>query len=98
MLRLQSFLLITVNALDRRLMRRASATSCGRVPSTRNRRKGLAQAGSLGAAGAASSTALLASSLTIGFAAATCAGSLVLSSSEVASGASSLGVLAISFT
>ena len=40
MLRLWSCLLITVNDLDRRLMRRASATSCGRVPSIRNRRNG----------------------------------------------------------
>src|ERR1041385_3303329 len=45
MLRLYSCLLITVNALDRRLMRRASATSCGSVPLIKNRRNGFVQTG-----------------------------------------------------
>src|SRR4051812_14043968 len=89
MLRLQSCPLIIVNALDRRLMRQASTTYCGRVPSIRNRRNGFVQAGPSGAAGSASSTAwLLVSS--VGFTAATCAGSLVSSSSATASGASAL--------
>src|SRR4051812_44479409 len=51
MLRLYSCMLITVNALDRRLMRRASTTSSGRVPSIRNRRNGFAQAGPSSAVG-----------------------------------------------
>ena len=89
MLRLYSCLLNTVNALDRRLMRRASVTSCGRVPSIRNRRNGFAQAGPSSAAGSASSTTCMLVSLA-GFAAATCAGSLVLSSSTTASGATAL--------
>src|ERR1043165_4664542 len=45
MLHLYNCLLITVNALERLLMRRASATSCGSVPSIMNRRNGFAQAG-----------------------------------------------------
>src|SRR3954465_7622106 len=86
MLHLYNCLLITVNALDCRLTRRASATSCGRVPSIRNRRNGFAQSGPSSAAGSASSTAwLLVSSA--GFAVATCAGSRVSSSSATASGA-----------
>src|ERR1041385_6694031 len=85
MLRLQSFLLITVNALDRRLMRRASAASCGRVPSTRNRRKGLAQAGSSSAAGSSTSIAWLFVP-SAALVAATCAGSFVSSSSATTLG------------
>src|SRR3954468_17035823 len=86
MLHLYRCLLITVNGLDRRLMRRASATSCGRVPSIRNRRNGFAQAGPSSADGSASSTAwLLVSS--VGFAAATCDGSRVSSFSATASSA-----------
>src|SRR3954470_8642828 len=45
MLRLYNYLLITVNALDQRLMRRASETSCGRVPSIGDRRNGFVHAG-----------------------------------------------------
>src|SRR4051812_47563459 len=86
MMRLYNCLLITVNALDCRLMRRASATSCVRVPSINNRRNGLAQDGPSSAVGSAVSTAwLLVSSA--GLAAATCAGSLVSLSSVTASGA-----------
>ena len=59
MLRLYSCLLITANALDRRLMRRASATSCGGVPSIRNRRNGFAQTGPSSSVGAVLSGVLL---------------------------------------
>src|SRR4051812_45973605 len=79
MLRLYNCQLITVNALDRRLMRRASETSCGSVPSIRNRRNGFVHAGPSSAVGSAGSTAwlLLPSD---GLADATCAGSVVSSS------------------
>src|ERR1041385_4859623 len=75
-----------MNALDRRLMLRASATSCGRVPSIRNRRKGFAQAGSSSVAGSTASVAwlLVPSAVLL---AATYAGSFVSSSSATALGA-----------
>src|SRR3954470_11172485 len=85
MLRLYSCLLITVNALDRRLMHRASATSCGSVPSIRNRRNGFAQAGPSSSVGTALSGALVLVS-SDGLAAATCAGSVESSPSLTASG------------
>src|SRR4051812_46754689 len=83
-LRLYNCLLITVNALDRRLMRRASVTSCKSVPSIRNRRNGFVHAGPSSDVGSIDSTAwlLLPSD---GLTDATCAGSVV-SSSTVASG------------
>src|ERR1044071_4109507 len=91
MLRLYSCLLITVNALDRRLMRRASETSCGSVPSIRNRRNGFVHAGPSSAVGSVGSTAwlLLPSD---GLDEATCAGSVV-SSSTAASGAAIFSLL-----
>ena len=86
MLRLYSCLLITVNALDRRLMRRASATSCGSVPSIRNRRNGFAQMGPSSSVGAVLS-GVLALVPSDGLADATCAGSVASSPSTTASGA-----------
>ena len=93
MLRLYSCLLITVNALDRLLMRRASATSCGSVPLIMNRRKGFAQAGpsSLSGTELSGGLALVPSD---GLADATCAGSVASSSSAAASGAA-VGVLMV---
>src|SRR4051812_20990655 len=91
MLRLYSCLLITVNALDLLLMRRASATSCGSVPSTMNRRKGFAQAGP----SSSSCTELSGGLALVPFdrlADATCAGSVASSPSATASGAAT-GVL-----
>src|ERR1041384_3397003 len=86
MLRLYSCLFITVSALDRRLMRRASATSCGSVPSIRNRRNGFAQTGP-----SSSVEAVLLGVLVLvpsdGLAAATCARSAESSPSTTASGA-----------
>src|SRR4051812_15804753 len=86
MLRLYSCLLITVNALDRRLMRRTSATSCGSVPSIMNRRNGFAQAGP----SSSTRTALLGALVLVssdGLVVATCAGSVESSLSLTASGA-----------
>ena len=91
MLRLYSCLLITVNALDRLLMRLASATSCGSVPSIMNRRKGFAQAGLSSSSGAKLSSGL-ASVPSDGLADATCAGSVASSPSTAVSGAAA-GVL-----
>ena len=85
MLRLYSCLLIIVNALDRRLMRRASATSCGSVPSIRNLRNGFAQTGPLSSIGAVLSGALVLVP-SDGLAAATCARSVESSPSTTASG------------
>ena len=85
MLRLYNCLLITVNALDRRLMRRASATSCGRVPSIRNQRNGFVNAGPSSAVGTVVSGVLVQVS-SDGLAAATYAGSVESSSSADASG------------
>src|SRR4051812_1448811 len=90
-LRLYNCLLITVNALDQRLMRRASATSCGRVPSIRNRRNSFVHAGPSSAVGSVGSTSwmlLPSDELTD----ATCAGSVVLSSSA-ASGAAAFTLM-----
>ena len=86
MLRLYNYLLITVNALDQRLMRRASATSCGSVPSIRNRRNGFAQTGPSSSVGAALSGVLVLVP-SDGLAAATCARSVESSLSATASGA-----------
>src|SRR4051812_5489655 len=76
-----------VNALDRRLMRRASVTSCGKVPCSRYLRKGLVQDGPLGAAGSSSSFALLPSLSATGFAVATWAGAFTLPTSAATAGA-----------
>ena len=81
MLRLYSCLLITVNALDRLLMRRASATSCGSVPSIRNRRNGFAQTGPSSSVGA-----VLSGVLVLVLSDVTCAGSVASSPSTTASG------------
>ena len=86
MLCLYSCLLITVNALDRRLMRRASATSCGSVPSIRNRRNGFAQTGPSSSDGVVLSGVLVLVP-SDGLADATCAGSVASSPSTTASGA-----------
>ena len=86
MLRLYNCLLITVNALDRLLMRRASATSCGSVPSIMNRRKGFAQVGSSSSSGTELSGRLVLVP-SDGLADATYAGSVASSSSMTASGA-----------
>ena len=86
MLRLYKCLLITVNALDRRLMRRASATSCGSVPSIRNRRNGFAQTGPSSFVGTVLSGVLVQVS-SDGLDAATCARSVESSPSTTASGA-----------
>ena len=86
MMRLYNYLLITVNALDRRLMCRASATSCGSVPSIRNRRIGFSQTGPSSSVG----TALLGLLVLVssdGLAAATYTRSVESSSSTTASGA-----------
>src|SRR3954462_3212587 len=91
MLHLYCCLLITVNALDRLLMRRASATSCGSVPSIMNQRKGFAQASPSSSAGVELSGVLLPVS-SDGLADATCAGSIASSPSAIASGAA-VGVL-----
>src|ERR1041385_6686889 len=91
MLRLYNCLLFTVNALDRRLMRRASETSCGSVPSIRNRRNSFVHAGPSSAVGSVGWTSwlLLPSD---GFADATCAGSVV-SSSAAASGVAGFSLM-----
>ena len=91
MLRLYNCLLITVNALDRLLMRHASATSCGSVPSIMNRRKGFAQVGPSSSSGAELSggLALVPSD---GLADATCVGSVASSPSSTDSVAAA-GVL-----
>src|SRR3954468_20441401 len=85
MLRLYNCLLITVTALDRRLMRLASATSCGSVPSIRNQRNGFAQTGP-----SSSDGALLSGVLVLvpsdGLADATCVGFVASSPSTTASG------------
>src|SRR4051812_15563644 len=86
MLRLYNCLLITVNALDHLLMRRASATSCGSVPSIMNRRKGFAQAGPSSSSGAGLSGVLVPVP-SDGLADATCAGLVASSPSLAASGA-----------
>src|ERR1041384_3462669 len=86
MLRLYNCLLITVNALDRRLMRRASATSCGSVPSIRNRRNGFVHAGPSSSVGTVLSGVLM-QVPSDGLAAATCAGSVESSPSATASSA-----------
>src|SRR4051812_14747355 len=86
MLRLYSCLLITVNALDNRLMRLASATSCGSVPSIRNRRNGFAQAGPSSSDGAVLSGVLVLVP-SDGLVDATCVGSVASSPSTTASGA-----------
>src|ERR1043165_2075257 len=86
MLRLYNCLLITVNALDRRLMRRASATSCGCVPSVRNRGDGFAQTGPSSSVGTALSGVLVLVS-SDGLAAATCTRSVESSQSTTVSGA-----------
>src|SRR4051812_47263819 len=86
MLRLYNCLLITVNALDQRLMRRASATSCGSVPSIRNRRNGFAQTGPSISVGAVLSGVLVRVS-SDGLAAATCARSVESSPSMADSSA-----------
>ena len=91
MLRLYSCLLITVNALDRLLMRRASATSCGSVPSIMNRRKGFAHMGPSSSIGAVLSGVLVLVP-SDGLADATCAGSVASSLSAIASGAAA-GIL-----
>src|ERR1043165_7058353 len=87
MLRLYSCLLITVNALDRWLMRRDSATSCGSVPSIRNRRNGFSQTGTSSSVGAVLSGVLVLVPSAV-LADATCVGSVASSSSTTASGAS----------
>ena len=84
--RLYSCLLITVNALDRRLMRRASAMSCGSIPSIRNRRNGFVQTGPSSSVGTALSGVLVLVS-SDGLSAATCARSVESSPSTTASGA-----------
>ena len=89
MLRLYNYLLITVNALDRWLMRRASATSCGSVPLIRNRRNGFVHAGPSSAVRIVVSGVLVQVS-SDGLAAATCAGSVESSSYAAASGAAAL--------
>src|SRR4051812_5082005 len=81
MLRLYNCLLITVNALDRRLMRRASATSSGRVPSIKNRRNGFVQARPSSVVGSVDSTAWLMLP-SDGLIAASCASSMVSSSTS----------------
>src|SRR3954468_18141362 len=86
MLRLYNCLFITVNALDRRLMRQASAKFWGSLPSIRNRRNGFVHAGPSSAVGAVASGVRVQVS-SAGFVAATCADSVGLSSSSVASGA-----------
>src|ERR1041384_3364691 len=84
-LRLYNCLLITVNALDRRLMRQASATYCGSVPSIRNRRNDFVHAGPSSAVGTMVAGVRVQVS-SDGLAAATCAGSVDSSSSASASG------------
>src|ERR1041384_1506456 len=91
MLRLYNYLLITVNDLERLLMRRASATSCGSVRSIMNRRNGFAQAGPSRLPVVAPSGVLVLVS-SDGLADATCAGSVVSSPSSAASSAAA-GVL-----
>src|ERR1041384_3296442 len=86
MLRLYSCLLITVNALDRRLMRRASATSRGSVPSIRNRRNVFAQTGPSSSVGVVLSGVLVLMS-SDGLADATCAGAAAPSPSSTVTGA-----------
>src|SRR3954469_13740066 len=85
MLHLYSCLLITVNAFDRRLMRRASATSCGSVPSIRNQRNGFAQTGPSSSVWTALSGVLVLVP-SDELAAATCARSVESSPSTTASG------------
>src|SRR4051812_7314691 len=85
MLRLYSYLLMTVNALDRRLMRRASATSCGIMPSIMYRRNGFSQDRPSSVVRSVASIGWLLVSSTV-LAAATCVGSFVSSSSADASG------------
>src|SRR3954470_19651990 len=92
MLRLYSCLLITVNALDRRLMRRASATSCGSVPSIRNRRNGFAQVGPSSSVGSVLSGVLVRVS-SDGLVVATCAGLVGSSPSATASGAAAFTLM-----
>src|ERR1043165_7182442 len=86
MLCLYNCLLITVNALDRLLMRRASGTSCGNVPSIMNRRKGFAQVGPSSSAGTELSGVLVLVP-SDRLADATCAGFVASSPSTTASGA-----------
>src|SRR4051812_19132221 len=85
MLCLYSCWFITVNAFDHRLMRRASATSCGSVPSIRNRRNGFVHAGPSSSVGTVLSGVLV-QVPSDGLAAATCAGSVESLSSATASG------------
>src|SRR3954471_7756878 len=92
MLRLYNCLLKTVNALDRLLMRRASSTSCGSVPSIRNQRKGFAQTGPSSSIGSVLSGVLVRES-SDGLAAATCAGLVGSSSSATASGAAAFALM-----
>ena len=86
MLRFYSCLLITVNALDRRLMRRASATSCDSVPSIKNRRNSFAQTGPSSSVGTVLSGVLVLVP-SDGLVDATCARSVASSPSSTASGA-----------
>src|SRR4051812_9606578 len=86
MLRLYRCLLITVNALDHRLMRRASATSCGSVPSIRNQRNGFAQIGPSRTIGAVLSGVMVLVPFD-SLATATCARSVASSASTTALGA-----------
>src|ERR1041385_2597483 len=88
MLRLYICLLITVNTLDRPLMRRASAMSCGSVPSIKNRRNGFVQTGPSNSVGAVlSDVMVLVPSDRV--AAATCAISVASSPSATALGVAS---------
>src|ERR1043165_9856970 len=91
MLHLYNCLLITVNALERLLMRRASATSCGSVPSIMNRRNGFAQAGPSSSPIVAPSGVLVLVS-SDGLADATCVGPVASTPSSAASSAA-VGVL-----
>src|ERR1041385_766911 len=91
MLHLYNCLLMTVNALDRRLMCRASETSCGSVPSIRNRRNSLVHAGPSSGVGSVGLTSWLLLSLD-GLVDATCAG-FVVSSSTAASGAAGFSLM-----
>src|SRR4051812_42109250 len=85
MLHLYICLLITVNALDRRLMRRASAMSCGSVPSIRNQRNGFVQTGPSNSVRAVLSDVLVLVP-SDGVAAATCVISVASLPSRTASG------------
>src|SRR4051812_19608405 len=73
-----------VKALDRRLIRRASATSCGKILRVRYLRKGLVHAGPSGIVSSYSVAMMLTSSLLAWFAVATCSGLVPFSASMFA--------------